>query len=84
MSLTERSVEELFERIPRRSPSDLVALAQAQGKLPLARFEDIFGLGAEEEEDSFDVDAFLAVRDKWRCQDLQRDECLADLDEGSE
>ena len=65
---TERSAEEiidaLFARVPRRSPSDLAALARKQGKVPAARFEDLLGEGPTD-GDEFDVDAFLAERRQW-------------------
>jgi hypothetical protein len=60
-----------------------VALARQQGKVPLARFEDIFGLGAAGEEE-FDVDAFLAARERWQSEDRLRDDRLAELDDMSQ
>ena len=36
-------VATLFEGLPRRKPNDLLALAEAQGVKPVARFEDLLG-----------------------------------------
>ncbi len=36
-------VRSLFEDLPRRSPADLLALAQAQGVKRVERFEDLLG-----------------------------------------
>src|SRR5262245_56558936 len=37
------AVHALFEGLPRRSPADLLALADAQGVKPAERFEDLLG-----------------------------------------
>jgi len=47
----------LFEGLPRRTPADLLALAQAQGVKPVARFEDLLGDFWPEDETG---DQFLA------------------------
>lgn len=57
----EAIINDLFARVPHRTPADLAALAREQGKAPAARFEDLLGEGPAEGDD-FDVDAFLAAR----------------------
>src|SRR5207245_7324682 len=36
-------IHALFQRLPRRTPADLLALAEAQGVKPVERFEDLLG-----------------------------------------
>jgi len=50
-------VRALFEGLPRRTPADLLALAEAQGVKPVERFEDLLGDFWPEEETG---DQFLA------------------------
>jgi hypothetical protein len=83
---TERSPEEiidaLFARVPRRSPSDLAALAREQGKVPAARFEDLLGEGPTD-GDEFDVDAFLAERRQWGSEENPLATHLAEPDDAA-
>jgi hypothetical protein len=54
---TREDVQALFEGLPRRTPADLLALAEAQGAKPVERFEDLLGDFWPEEETG---DQFLA------------------------
>jgi hypothetical protein len=83
---TERSPQDiisaLFARVPRRSPSDLVALAREQGKVPAARIEDLLGEGPSD-GDEFDVDAFLAERRHWGSEEESLGAHLAEPDDAA-
>jgi hypothetical protein len=53
----QEDVQALFAGQPRRTPADLLVLAEAQGIKPVARFEDLLGDFWPEEETG---DQFLA------------------------